>query len=111
MNSVGLRSTNKWTINWPTMNPTQEELKKRKKEADVPTKPMLTRKRRGNLPGQISNLLLGETSVLIGLLLFLLGPIFVPPQDVSTQQGLKISALDVESEAIEPIAALEMQVL
>ena len=91
------------------MNPTQEKFKKWKKE--LPTKPKLTRKRRGNLPGQISNLLLGETPVLIGLLLFLLGPIFVPPQDVSTQQDLKISALDVESEAIGPIAALEMQVL
>ena len=90
------------------MNPTQEKFKKRKKE--LPTKPKLTRKRRGNLPGQISNLLLGETPV-IGLLLFLLGPIFVPPQDVSTQQDLKISALDVESEAVGPIAALEMQVL
>jgi len=97
MNSVGLRSTNTWTMNWPTMNPTQEELKKRKKEADVPTKPMLTRKRRRNLPRQISNLLLGETPVLIGLLLFLFGPIFVPPRDVSTQQDLKISALDVEA--------------
>ena len=82
---------------------------KRKKEPEVPTKPKPTRKRRGKLPGQIGDLLLGETPVLIGLLLFLFGPIFVPPQDVSTQQGLKISALDVESEAIGPIAALKMQ--
>ena len=96
-------------MNWPTMNPTQEELKKRKKEPEVPTKPKLTRKRRGNLPGLIGDLPLGETPVLIGLLLFLLGPIFVPPQHVSTQQGLKISALDVKSEAIGPITALEMQ--
>ena len=83
--------------------------KKRKKEPEVPTKPKLTRKRRGNLQGQISNLVLGETPVLIGLLLFHLGHTFVSPQDVSTQQGLKISALDVESEAIGPIAALEMR--
>ena len=96
-------------MNWKTINPTQEDLKTWKK--DLQTKPKLTGKRRGNLPGQIRNLLLGKTPVLIGLLIFLPGPIFVPLQVASTQQDLKISALNVDSKAIDPRAALEMQVL
>ena len=77
-----IKLADKSEFGWATINEDLDD-ELADDESDAGEKKLLTkpsqRGRRGNLPWQISNLLLGESPVLIGLLLFLLGPIFVPP--------------------------------